>query len=327
MRLPEGMQIQRIDLDGPLRDVYDAYHAATAHRPGPAFSFPHYSWLLRRGGSGDRVEAWAVMDGDRVAGACGLQFPLLDNTHLTEVFEGFTHPDFRRRGVARALFDHARRRTLAEGRRLVVGETETGGIGAAFIAAMGGEAVLSEARRTLDLRKADWATLEGMLPDVPGYYLEGFTGPAPEELLTDLATLIGGMNDAPRGADIEGLFVDAGRMREFEESVVPSGQESYVMIARRAADDAPAGYTRIYLDAARDDGWARQADTVVLAEHRGHRLGLLLKLANLLWVHESEPHLERVITWNATSNRHMLAINEAMGFELLDEWFTWQVAA
>ncbi|MFI6498379.1 GNAT family N-acetyltransferase [Nonomuraea typhae] len=327
MRLPEGMQIQRIDLDGPLQHVYDAYRAATAGRPGPAMSFPRFSWMLRRGDSSDRLEAWAAVEDGRVAGAFGLQFPLHDNTHLAEVAEGFVHPDFRRRGAGTALFAHARERTRAEGRRLLVGETDTGGIGAAFIAAMGGEAVLREARRTLDLRKADWAALEGMLPDVPGYYLEGFTGPAPEELLADLATLIGGMNDAPRGGDVEEARYDADRVREFEAGVVPSGQQSYVMIARRASDDAPAGYTRIYLDADHHDGWARQADTTVLAEHRGHRLGLLLKLSNLVWLHESEPQVEQVITWNATSNRHMLAINEAMGFELLDEWFTWQIAA
>lgn len=65
---------------------------------------------------------------------------------------------------------------------------------------------------------------------------------------------------------------------------------------------------------------------MVLREHRGHRLGLLLKLTNLLWLREREPHLERIITWNATSNGPMLAINEAMGFELLDEWNEWRLA-
>jgi hypothetical protein len=46
---------------------------------------------------------------------------------------------------------------------------------------------------------------------------------------------------------------------------------------------------------------------------------------NLLWLRESEPHLDRVITWNAGTNVHMLAINEAMGFRLLDEWHTWRL--
>jgi hypothetical protein len=62
----------------------------------------------------------------------------------------------------------------------------------------------------------------------------------------------------------------------------------------------------------------------VLGPHRGHRLGLLLKVANLLRLHEREPRIDRIITWNATSNSHMLDINRAMGFELLDEWNTWQ---
>lgn len=52
---------------------------------------------------------------------------------------------------------------------------------------------------------------------------------------------------------------------------------------------------------------------------------MVLKVSNLLWFREMEPDVERIITWNATSNAHMLAINEAMGFELIDEWNAWQL--
>ncbi|MFD9945119.1 GNAT family N-acetyltransferase [Nonomuraea sp. NPDC059023] len=324
MRLPDGMTIQQVDLDGPLDEVYAAYRAATGHRPGPVMSQRHYEWLMRRGDAGSRVEAWAAVEDGRIVGGLGLQYPLLDNTHLVVVFEAFVVPGHRRRGIGRALYEHTKERVRAEGRRLLVGETEKTGSGAAFIAAMGGQVVLPEARRTLDLRKADWPAIRAMLPRAEGYHVERFTGPAPEKLLADLAHLIGGMNDAPRGADIEEMRFDTDRMRAFEASIVPSGGDSYAMIARRTSDGAPAGYTRIYIEADRSDGWARQADTTVLAAHRGRRLGLLLKVANLLWLRECEPQVEQVVTWNATSNRHMLAINEAMGFELLDEWNTWQ---
>ncbi|MCA2225212.1 hypothetical protein [Nonomuraea aurantiaca] len=63
----------------------------------------------------------------------------------------------------------------------------------------------------------------------------------------------------------------------------------------------------------------------MLREHRGHRLGLLLKIGNLLWLRDREPHIERLITWNAVSNAHMLAINEAMGYELFDEHKEWRL--
>ena len=52
-------------------------------------------------------------------------------------------------------------------------------------------------------------------------------------------------------------------------------------------------------------------------EHRGHRLGLLLKLEMLRWLAETEPALETLDTWNAESNRHMVAVNEALGYRVL----------
>ena len=57
-----------------------------------------------------------------------------------------------------------------------------------------------------------------------------------------------------------------------------------------------------------------QEDTLVRREHRGHRLGMLLKLANLAEVQRLFPGHPAVITFNAEENRHMLDVNEAVGF-------------
>ena len=51
--------------------------------------------------------------------------------------------------------------------------------------------------------------------------------------------------------------------------------------------------------------------------HRGHRLGLLLKAGMLLWLAEAEPQLATVDTWNAESNDHMIAVNEALGYRVM----------
>ena len=59
---------------------------------------------------------------------------------------------------------------------------------------------------------------------------------------------------------------------------------------------------------------ASQDDTLVLREHRGHALGMLLKLENLALLERDFPGHPSVITWNADENRHMLAVNEALGF-------------
>ncbi len=53
-------------------------------------------------------------------------------------------------------------------------------------------------------------------------------------------------------------------------------------------------------------------------KHRGHRLGLLVKTAMLDWLAVAEPQLERIVTGNAASNQHMIAINTELGYQLLE---------
>jgi len=57
-----------------------------------------------------------------------------------------------------------------------------------------------------------------------------------------------------------------------------------------------------------------QDDTLVIKDHRGHKLGMLLKVANLDNLQRNYPGHPSVITWNAEENRFMLDVNEAVGF-------------
>ena len=38
-----------------------------------------------------------------------------------------------------------------------------------------------------------------------------------------------------------------------------------------------------------------------------------------LWLHEAEPQLATIDTWNAKSNKHMIEVNEALGYQVLGE--------
>jgi hypothetical protein len=65
--------------------------------------------------------------------------------------------------------------------------------------------------------------------------------------------------------------------------------------------------------------------TVVARAHRGHRLGLLLKVAMLELLAEREPQLETIETFNADANAHMVGINETLGFRMTGRLTFWEM--
>jgi len=69
---------------------------------------------------------------------------------------------------------------------------------------------------------------------------------------------------------------------------------------------------------------AYQFDTIVLPAHRGHRLGLLLKVANVRALQAREPSTLRVVTTNATSNEPIVRVNDRLGFRLAGTGTVWQ---
>lgn len=69
---------------------------------------------------------------------------------------------------------------------------------------------------------------------------------------------------------------------------------------------------------------AWQHITIVDPAHRGHRLGMWVKLANLRYTRGEEPALRNIDTWNAATNSHMIAINEALGFRAVEGWAEYQ---
>jgi hypothetical protein len=40
---------------------------------------------------------------------------------------------------------------------------------------------------------------------------------------------------------------------------------------------------------------------------------------------DAEPAMRRILTENADSNQYMIDINAALGFEVLDEWQSWEL--
>ncbi|MEW9531587.1 N-acetyltransferase family protein [Microbispora sp. NPDC049125] len=325
------MEIEPLDPAVPGDDVAALHAIVTAHdRRGPSMSLRHFTARLERGASGEHVETWVIRRGGEVAGGYSVRSPEADNTHLTLLPWLAVRPGLERRGLGGALLDHVIARARAQGRRVLIGEAAADLPGSHFAKARGFTSASTETRHVLDLRATDWSGLEFLRTragrHATGYSLERWTGPAPDDLLGDMAQLSMGMNDEPSdGLDVEDERWDGERFRAHDEANARAGLIPYTMVARHSGTGEPAGYTRIFVSAHEHGGWARQSVTAVLRPHRGRRLGLVLKLANLTWLHACEPSIERVLTWTATSNAPMRAINAAMGYEVLDTWHQWQL--
>jgi GNAT superfamily N-acetyltransferase len=98
-----------------------------------------------------------------------------------------------------------------------------------------------------------------------------------------------------------------------EERMSASPRTRLVTAVEHLPSGTLAGFTTLSVPQEVDRAVA-QEDTLVLPAHRGHRLGMLLKVANLELLARRMPGHPSVITFNAEENRHMLDVNEQLGF-------------
>jgi hypothetical protein len=189
---------------------------------------------------------------------------------------------------------------------------------------------LGEAMRRLDLtddlRDRHRALLADAVKHADGYVLDGWTGPAPEDLLPAMADLLEAMNDAPMDElEWDDERMDPARVRRGEEYRAEMGWRTHRVVARHEVSGELAGLTEV---AVHPEGWthAFQLDTCVARAHRGHRLGLVLKLAMLQRLADLEPQLRVIDTWNAASNLHMIGVNEALGCRVVYTSAEWQLS-
>ncbi|WFF07433.1 hypothetical protein O7622_02190 [Micromonospora sp. WMMD1076] len=118
--------------------------------------------------------------------------------------------------------------------------------------------------------------------------------------------------------------MDAARVRDAERALDARGVRRYNTGAVHEATGRLVGWTQLSLDAS-STGHAWQQITIVDPGHRGHRLGLLGKTGNLVYALANEPALRAVDTWNAAVNRHMIEINEQLGFRPAAGSVDWQL--
>jgi GNAT superfamily N-acetyltransferase len=276
---------------------------------------------LQRGYSGDPGEAWFVPGaGGGVIAWYRLSLPDLENRDRARVHP-VVHPDHRRQGTGRALLRHAAERAAVAGRAVMTSYAGEESPGAAFAAWAGATRGQAEVRRVLDLRKMPAGKIAGLRETAAraaaGYSLVTWTGPpTPDQYLEPLAAVVNAFADAPRDAGVQEEAWDGRRLRERGDATAElMGVREYSVTAVHDATGEMAAMTQVAIDPGSPQ-WGHQALTAVTRAHRGHRLGLLVKAAMLEWLATAEPQIEQIETGNAASNKHMIAVNEALGFEV-----------
>jgi GNAT superfamily N-acetyltransferase len=289
-----------------------------------------YLETVRRGHPAFRhIRALATLDGEP-AGVVEMAMPILDNLQQLNI-DLNVHPALRRRGVGRALLDFVIERSRAEGRKHIASESvQIRPDGDAFAAAVGAKGALQDTRSRLDLTTADHARYAEMLAEAKtraaGYRVVRWQGMPADEYLDDIAYLDSRLiEDAPMGElTIEPEKVDADRIRRSEQNRLDRGLDRFHTGAVHEATGRMVAWTTLSGPPALETHlW--QHITIVDPDHRGHRLGMLVKLENLRYALEHKPTLTAIDTFNATSNDYMRSINRAMGFRAADTWMMWEL--
>lgn len=310
------MEFERIDVAG-LDRVLAGRLAAIHNAALDGVPLPHHTaetFLLEcrdHEGEGPLVAMWVARDRGQTVAYAGLHHNAFANLDGAKVL-GAVHPDHRRRGIGRILMAGAE---AATDRRRLRAPAWARTAGELAIPALGYTRAASHEVRRLSLRREQPTALVAEANAAAADYdLERFSGPCPDDLLPDMQRLREAINDAPEDGEFEAY--PPARIRRYEEWLAGLHQTGYNIVARHRATGEPAGLTIVCTDELRP-AIAAQEDTSVLAGHRGHRLGLRLKLDMIDWLRAERPDVEATDTWNVPHNRPMVAINDALGCEVV----------
>jgi GNAT superfamily N-acetyltransferase len=271
--------------------------------------------------------------GGRVVGIADLELFRRENRHVARLEVRVPERD-RRRGVGTALVAGAARLARDAGRAELGGMDESparpGYVDAAgpFARRLGFSAAQHMVRRrlTLPLDARHAARLRAHPGASPaGYLLSTFFDRWPEASLDDRCELGRRMStDVPTGEqELDEEEWDERRVRGLEAALAAQNRAKVSTAAVHEATGRMVAFTEVVVPlGAPESAW--QHDTLVTREHRGHGLGFAMKAANLWAVQQRHPGVRAINTWNAAENAPMIAVNEAMGFEVVSTSVYWR---
>ncbi|MEU5152765.1 GNAT family N-acetyltransferase [Glycomyces sp. NPDC021274] len=292
--------------------IIAANYAATIAHPRPGHHVRHYT---------------AAVD-DHVIGY--LRLDVAPENPRTASGELLVHPGHRGAGHGTALLDHALATCRAEDRSTLTFSTiralgddgpQRSSDGTRFLERHGFTLALDLVRRRLPVHTPGDAVetrlWDEALAASRDYEVRSWTGPVPDDLLDDMCRMdamilaqvpMGDLEMAPEQ-------VDAARLRAKEAVTAAHRMTAVHTVAVHRATGEVAAHTRVDVYDVPDARHGHVLITIVDPAHRGRRLGLLVKLANLRHLREHHPDVTELWTANAASNAPMIAVNERLGFE------------
>jgi GNAT superfamily N-acetyltransferase len=326
--------IRRLDpADDADMDAFQGVYAAAelAEDPDAAlYSREDGISILTSTDGGTRTVAFGAFARGHMVGELMVGLPQLDNLDTAHVWL-WVDPAHQRQGVGTKLAEHAHAYARAHQRRVCQAQGRIGpdrdNKNLRFARSLGYSLANTEIARRLRL-PADQALLDRLAAEAAPYHREytvrAVVGPVPDDLAptyNGLRNLLG--IEAPTGE----LEVEVHRHTTAELRV----QDAELVAAGRARVAAYALDTRgvvvaYSVGATSREGFGHvdQWGTLVDPAHRGHRLGMAVKCAMLTALRDAARDKRFVETTNAETNKHMVAINQALGFEVAEVYGDFQ---
>ena len=304
-----------------VRRHWEIGKAAEAERPYDFYVPWEVAWLNACEGRDDfETVMLGAFDDGTMWGAARVELSRYDNLHVA-ASTYYTHPEMRRRGIARAMAETSYDLARSRDRTLMITEAfapfENTSPGLQFAEAMGFKKAIEDGMKVVDLDETEslWDDIEARVaPRYADYRMVAWIDRTPDDLVEGYCQLSEMfLEEAPMGElELEREKWDEDRVRRREERNARQGRHN-PSVAAIAPDGTMAGFTEVVLNDA--SPWrGLQSGTIVVPEHRGRKLSLGLKIANHRQLRQHFPECKVLLTGNADVNAPMNAVNDALGF-------------
>ena len=278
--------------------------------------------LFSRDVSTEIFEGFAGFVGHEIVCTGYINYSAVDNLDLISVHVA-TDPDLRGRGHGSEMLAHLVSRGRELGRHTLLAQAwipsdqRNDHPYLRFAAAHGFAVANVEVRRLLDL-PVDPESIDGWIdasaPHHGDYRVSTYVGKTPGDLIPSLCHVMNQLGVVAPTGDIE-FEPKAITPEVFAAREQRSAAAGKVMLRALAVDGAGrvVGFSSLAIPTHEDDV-VYQYGTLVLREHRGHRLGMAMKATSLRTLQEQFSDRTYIDTLNAEQNGPMTQINDVIGY-------------